>query len=517
MLDEDTEFRAGGNSLLKAVWLGRLRLTRLLLEGGAYVNESNDKGETALMVACLTHHQDAQSSSKSRMVKCLLEHQADPNIQDRSGKTALMHACVGRAGGDVVSLLLASGADPGLEDHTGASALVYAIQTDDRDALRQLLDACRAKGKEVIIITTDQSPSGPQITQQYLHVPPNPAAAGRPCASPSHVELQAPGLGSPSPETDHDFFPLQPGPSSPSNPSKNLQESASPSQKGGNPKRARLPQLKRLQSEPWGLLAPSVLQEKDPSPGVDSGVLVSISDKAFPKRGPLSRTSSMDGKEHPLFPTVSEQGLRLAASTPLASWKSQTSQPLLARRVPPTGDPEKGGLQNSGSPALKENPSFKRLENDLELQPQADSPSTVTLEASKGLQDRKKRGEAPPSLIHGSRESLDTAVRASPMSVCHRHPHLLERRGSGTLLLDRLSHTRPGFLPPLNINLNLPILDVRAKGNSLSAPASDLKTMLSTPPHSPKTVELRTQKKLLRRHSMQAEQMTLSDFEEIVM
>lgn len=68
----------------------------------------------------------------------------------------------------MVSLLLENGADPSLEDRTGASALVYAINADDQDALKHLLDACKAKGKEVIIITTDKSSSGTKTTKQYL-------------------------------------------------------------------------------------------------------------------------------------------------------------------------------------------------------------------------------------------------------------------------------------------------------------------------------------------------------------
>uniref|UniRef100_A0A8U8BJF9 Uncharacterized protein n=1 Tax=Geospiza parvula TaxID=87175 RepID=A0A8U8BJF9_GEOPR len=160
-MDEATELELGGNSLLKAVWLGRLRLTRL-----------NDKGETALMVACITTHVDQQSSHKAKMVKYLLDNRADPNIQDKSGKTALMHACIRGAGGDVVSLLLDSGADPSLEDHSGASALVHAINAEDKAVLQHLLNACRAKGKEVIIITMDTSASGTKTAKQYLNVAP---------------------------------------------------------------------------------------------------------------------------------------------------------------------------------------------------------------------------------------------------------------------------------------------------------------------------------------------------------
>lgn len=71
-MDDSTEVRTDGNSLLKAVYLSRLRLTRLLLEGGAYINESNENGETPLMVACKTHHTDSQSVPKPKMVRYVL-------------------------------------------------------------------------------------------------------------------------------------------------------------------------------------------------------------------------------------------------------------------------------------------------------------------------------------------------------------------------------------------------------------------------------------------------------------
>uniref|UniRef100_A0A8C6K1M5 Uncharacterized protein n=1 Tax=Melopsittacus undulatus TaxID=13146 RepID=A0A8C6K1M5_MELUD len=170
----------------------RLRLTRLLLEGGAYVNESNDRGETPLMIACGTTHVDSQSVSKARMVKYLLENKADPNIQDKSGKTALMHTCLERAGPEVVSLLLKSGADPSLQDNSSCSALVYAINSY-KDTLKVLLNACRAQGKEVITIRMDKAAAGRQKTKQYLNMPPahleechSPAA----CISPSEIELK---------------------------------------------------------------------------------------------------------------------------------------------------------------------------------------------------------------------------------------------------------------------------------------------------------------------------------------
>ncbi|XP_069322607.1 ankyrin repeat domain-containing protein 34C [Eulemur rufifrons] len=531
-MEDDTELRTDGNSLLKAVWLGRLRLTRLLLEGGAYINESNDKGETALMVACSTQHADRQSSSKTRMVKYLLDNRADPNIQDKSGKTALIHACIRRAGGEVVSLLLENGADPSLEDRTGASALVYAINADDKDALKHLLDACKAKGKEVIIITTDKSSSGTKTTKQYLNVPPSPRVEDRqsppPCASPSDVELRPPGLGSPPAEKDSDFFGPQTGHPSGCGASKALNEPGSPTRKGGNLRRARLPQLKRLQSEPWGLIAPSVLAassrpDEAQSAGTDSEVLRSISDVSLAKRRPLSRANSIDSKDPALFPTVTEQLLKIPAS-PAPAWtaayeKGQAPHPRVARRGTLPADPEKGGLGPSGPSALKEPASLSQLENDLydlALQPGADPPGSTCLEPGKGSSDRRRLNGSHVSLFHGSRESLDTAPTVSPSPACRRPPHLLERRGSGTLLPVRVSHSRPGFLPPLRANPNPPVPDVRPGGKPSSPLASGLKPMVPVAPSSPKRLDLRGQRKLLRRHSMQSEQMTqLSDFEGI--
>uniref|UniRef100_G3NFF1 Ankyrin repeat domain 34A n=1 Tax=Gasterosteus aculeatus TaxID=69293 RepID=G3NFF1_GASAC len=185
-----------GNALLKAVFQGKLRLTRLLLEGGAYINEGNNRGETPVAAACLAGYDDPLT--RQRMVRYLLEKGADPNIPDKGGRTALMHACAEQAGKEVVTLLLENGADPSLKDYAGSSALVHAINRGDRDTLQALLDACKAKGKEVIIITTDTSPSGTKKTKQYLNAPPSPCIVEKSppaCMSPSEVEI---GTSSPA-------------------------------------------------------------------------------------------------------------------------------------------------------------------------------------------------------------------------------------------------------------------------------------------------------------------------------
>ncbi|KAM6058341.1 ankyrin repeat domain-containing protein 34C [Chlamydotis macqueenii] len=527
-MDEVTELELGGNSLLKAVWLGRLRLTRLLLEGGAYINESNEKGETALMVACITKHVDQQSIHKARMVKYLLDNRADPNIQDKSGKTALMHACIRGAGGDVVSLLLENGADPSLEDHSGASALVHAINADDKDVLQHLLDACKAKGKEVIIITMDKSASGTKTAKQYLNIPPSlefkERAPSEVCTPPSSDHPKTP-ISMPCP-TEKESSIFVPHPSHPGDgPSaRAADEPPSPGRRAAVGRRARLPQLKRLRSEPWGLVAPSVLaaaaHRDDMRVCVDDEVIMGISDLSLAKKAPLARSGSSKSRDPSLFPPVEEQALRSPpALGPLARKagyeKSQAAHQRLPRRSTVPEEPESVG--SAGSAAAMDalhwrRPSAEHHDNDPQF---SGVPSPA--EVGKALSDRRNLSGSHLALLDGSRESLDGIAGTSPGTVQRRPPGLLERRGSGTLLLDHLSHTRPGYLPPLNLNPNPLIPDIGAGSKTSSPLAAGLTPLVPIAPGSPRRGDLRAKRKLLRRHSMHAEQMRqLSDFEEIV-
>ncbi|XP_027753006.1 ankyrin repeat domain-containing protein 34C [Empidonax traillii] len=508
-MDEATELELGSNSLLKAVWLGRLRLTRLLLEGGAYINESNEKGETALMVACITTHVDQQSIHKAKMVKYLLDNKADPNIQDKSGKTALMHACIRGAGGEVVSLLLESGADPSLEDHSGASALVHAINADDKAVLQHLLNACRAKGKEVIIITMDTSASGTKTTKQYLNVPPvlefkerAPPEVG---AAPSDAHLKN-SISAPSPEekessilTPHSSHSGDTGDTEP----------PSPGQRAGTARKAQLRRLKRLRSEPWGLVAPSVLaasaHRDDTHVCADDELIMGIGDLSLSKKTPLTRSSSSKGRDPALFPAVDEQAPgKLAWKA--SHEKSPAAHPRLPRSSTVPEEPESTGSATSSATGTDTLHWWR---------PGAEHNGDLT-EMGKGPSERRKLSGSHLALLDGSRESPSSSAGTSPSTVRRRPPGLLERRGSGTLLLDHISHTRPGYLPPLNVNPNPPIPDI-GSSKAPSPLAAGLKPLVPLAPSSPRRGDLRAPRKLLRRHSMQAEQMRhLSDFEEVV-
>ncbi|ELU14351.1 hypothetical protein CAPTEDRAFT_190474 [Capitella teleta] len=107
--------RATAFHILRAAWLRRCRLTRLLLERDADVNSRNSDGETALMLALVSTHDDDQTSDRIKYLQLLLQHGADPNLQEvRHGNTALMLACrsVAAWAPRAIILLLSFGANP---------------------------------------------------------------------------------------------------------------------------------------------------------------------------------------------------------------------------------------------------------------------------------------------------------------------------------------------------------------------------------------------------------------------
>lgn len=503
--------RTEGNALLKAVFQGKLRLARLLLEGGAYINEGNERGETPIMAACMAGYDDPQTRQK--MVRYLLEKGADLNIPDKSGRTALMHACSERAGKDVVSLLLENGADPSLKDYSGSSALMHAINTGDRETLQILLDACKAKGKEVIIITTDTSPSGTKKTKQYLNSPPSPGVVDKlspACMSPSEVEIRT--SNSPAGEEEEGIFSFALTSALP------LPSNRPPGERRPPPRKL----LKRLNSEPWGLVAPSVLAERgemlEGSLAEEDKVVSEMNGMSIsgPGRPLLSRRHSIETHD-PCSPKLidrscSEDCAALCGS----SWadKVQQHQSLYRRNTAPESQENAGHNRTLAHPKLTR---MEHYESDTHLCPESipGSPDSGRVSV-----ERRKYNASPLSLVaSSSRESLESIPNSvSPITMRRRPPGLLERRGSGTLLLDHISHTRPGFLPPLNVNPQRPIPDIRTNGKPSSPVHCGNKILLPVAPTSPKRVlDFKMKKKLMRRHSMQTEQMKqLSTFQELI-
>ncbi|NXS95216.1 AN34B protein, partial [Jacana jacana] len=510
-MTELMEVPAEGNSLIRAVYQSRLRLTRLLLEGGAYINESNDRGETPLMIACRTKHVDAQSASKAKMVKYLLEKKADPNIQDKSGKTALMHACLEKAGPEVVSLLLKSGADPSLQDHSSCSALMYAINAADKETLKVLLNACRARGKEVIIITLDKSASG-RRTKQYLNVLPadleechSPTA----CTSPSDIELKT----SPSPltsssETKGPVFSFKDldHPRSVDNSS----QTVSPTRKYGSTKAgSKLAHVHRLQSEPWIRSSPSLfhqtkiasLQEEFQDITPEEELSFKANGLALSKRF-ITRHESIDIKDTThLLKTFDQTGSRKSTCDEM------NSQTLYAEnKHNPSGIP----MGKNGSSG--QNKFISNLSNIIQKRSlganhySSDSQLTTGLspaaaEDSKLVIGKKKFLSPSHALSPSSREVLENMP---PITLSRRDQAFLERRDSGALLLDPVAQTRPGFLPPLNVTPHPPVPDIAFINRVSGVISCGQNHLVPAAPALPR--ESKNTKTLLRRQSLQTEQ-----------
>uniref|UniRef100_U3KEE2 Ankyrin repeat domain 34B n=1 Tax=Ficedula albicollis TaxID=59894 RepID=U3KEE2_FICAL len=432
-----------GYSLIKAVYQRRLRLTRLLIDGGAYVNESNSRGETPLMIACMTKHADLQSASKARMVKYLLDNKADPNIQDKSGKTALMHACLEKAGPEVVSLLLLSGADPSLPDHANCSALVYAINAADRDTLELLLKACKARGKEVIIITTDRSASGRQKTKQYLNVPPPDLEECIPpadCTSPSEIE---PDEG---PEDPFSFKELYGGQQADSS-SERVPLMTKPS---STPARFKLTQV--LHCDPWLKCCPPVFQQRKMASSQElqgSSPMEELSCKASGLDLCTCVTSSHDSrdrKDSAQVQKTSDQTLSRKALRDAINYQTHfIEEKHNPSEIPMGMDASLGQislLSNFGSIIKKGSgePNYNISSSQI-------TNSLIPAADTKGSKSPKANREILPTyqtLLPSPRRALEM----TPVSPRGRRAPL-EGEGSGALALDQ---TRPGFLPPLNAN-----------------------------------------------------------------
>nr|XP_055063423.1 ankyrin repeat domain-containing protein 34B [Misgurnus anguillicaudatus]XP_055063424.1 ankyrin repeat domain-containing protein 34B [Misgurnus anguillicaudatus] len=517
-MDNTQVVNVDGNSLLKAVHLSRLRLTRLLLEGGAYINESNEHGETPLMVACRSRPADLQSVSKVKMVGYLLECGADPNIQDKSGKTALMHACLEQAGAEVVSLLLVNGADPCLEDRTGSSALIYAINASDKETLQMLMDACKSRGKEVIIITPDKLACG----RQYLSIP-QPASTAEqwdsttaPCASPSDIYLSTSPQGTLSSSRTEDKFFFQDVRSTTNS------QPTSPSHQPSllNSRVNKLHHLQRLHSEPWLNIPQSFLVQqhtKGVSPTEELSAIKPEEEMTFRMNRldfgntPLSRHCSVDHKESNSFKghgsctnvqeLIPEGALsRNMSFDSLSSLHSLSHPNLHSKSSAEAFQAEKNPhfLPHLARSSLRNIIQRRKLGMDqYSSDSQLSRTHTHCPEDHKGHLEKRRFVKSHSPLLVDSRESLESMHKKNPITY--------ERRGSGPLLLDPITHPRVGFLPPLNQHTPIPNIAGTSNKAACGVGAGPKPSFSSVPAGFPK--DLKTHRLLMRRHSMQTEQL----------
>jgi ankyrin repeat protein len=120
--------------LMHAVDEGDIRLVTRLLASGASVNATDQRGQTALIHACV------RGSGGVALIKVLLSAGADVNAQTTGGRTPLIVAA-GLPGSEIVQELLAARADPNARDKKGNTALMIASEFGSLRTAQDLLTA----------------------------------------------------------------------------------------------------------------------------------------------------------------------------------------------------------------------------------------------------------------------------------------------------------------------------------------------------------------------------------------
>ena len=127
--------------MLTAVALKKLKLVKILLEGGVKVNHKGYDGKTALTVACSVLIEEADHPNLLSLVRLLLLHGVDPNIRDIKGRTCLMYALQHVLPLDVIDMLLTHDASPTIEDNDGNNAF-YFIQPTEMPKYLKYFERC---------------------------------------------------------------------------------------------------------------------------------------------------------------------------------------------------------------------------------------------------------------------------------------------------------------------------------------------------------------------------------------
>jgi ankyrin repeat protein len=132
----DTRDASSRTPLSAAISTGNSTLVEMLLDHGADVNEQNEQGESALIIAA--------RAKNVKSMQILLERGAGINHADKNGITALLSSQ--RLGcWSAVKLLLDRGADVNIADSFGATPLLEASREHNADLVKVLLD----KGAQV--------------------------------------------------------------------------------------------------------------------------------------------------------------------------------------------------------------------------------------------------------------------------------------------------------------------------------------------------------------------------------
>ena len=129
-VDLDTEVN-GMYPITSAVISGHIMIVRTLLNHGAKVNVKDQRGDSALLVAC--HKGDLE------LVELLIERGADVNLKNNNGWTALIRASqLGHT--EIVEFLIKHGAEVNIESIQKECPLHRATYGEHTETVKSLLD-----------------------------------------------------------------------------------------------------------------------------------------------------------------------------------------------------------------------------------------------------------------------------------------------------------------------------------------------------------------------------------------
>jgi len=123
----------GNTPLILAVWFGRIKVVKILLDHGANIEGRNDTMDTALIWASCYKYFD--------IIKMLLEYGADVDSKGRHGETSLFFSVgIKKNNDEIVKLLLDYNADIELRSYNGCTPLMEAARHGNVNIIKILLE-----------------------------------------------------------------------------------------------------------------------------------------------------------------------------------------------------------------------------------------------------------------------------------------------------------------------------------------------------------------------------------------
>lgn len=126
-----SSFVSAQETIFAAARNNNIQLMNELLLKNVDINSVDDRGSTALIIACY--------NDNFEVAKMLLKKGANPNSQDKMGNTALMGVCFKRLD-KMAQLLLEYKTDIDQQNFNGANALIFAATFGADVIIKNLID-----------------------------------------------------------------------------------------------------------------------------------------------------------------------------------------------------------------------------------------------------------------------------------------------------------------------------------------------------------------------------------------